>query len=69
MSALSGALPAQTQQMLIDELHKLAGASNGTLGVSAVLGLLLALWSASRGMSGMMTALDIAYEEKRPAVS
>ena len=64
VSALSGVLPAQTQQMLIDELHKLAGASNGTLGVSAVLGLLLALWSASRGMSGMITALDIAYEEK-----
>jgi membrane protein len=64
VSALSGVLPAQTQQLLIDELHKLAGASNGTLGVSAVLGLLLALWSASRGMSGMITALDIAYEEK-----
>jgi membrane protein len=64
MSALSGVLPAQTQQLLSDELHKLAGASNGTLGVSAGLGLLLALWSASRGMSGMITALDLAYEEK-----
>jgi membrane protein len=64
VSALSGVLPAQTQQLLSDELHKLASASSGTLGVSAVVGLLVALWSASRGMSGTITALDIAYEEK-----
>jgi membrane protein len=36
-------------------------ASNGKLGIAAGVGLLLALWSASRGMSGMITALDIAY--------
>ena len=29
-----------------------------------LLDSLLALWSASRGMSGMITALNIAYEEK-----
>jgi membrane protein len=64
VSDLSGVLPAQSQQLLVDELHKLASTSNGTLGVSAAIGLLLALWSASRGMSGLITALNIAYEEK-----
>jgi membrane protein len=63
VSDLSGVLPAQSQQLLVDELHKLASASNGTLGVSAAIGLVLALWSASRGMSGLITALNIAYEE------
>jgi membrane protein len=64
VGALSGVLPEPTQQLLVDELHKLVSASSGTLGVSAGVALLLALWSASRGMSGLITALDIAYEEK-----
>jgi membrane protein len=63
VGALSGVLPDQTRQMLADELHQLVTASSGTLGISAVLGLLLAVWSASRGMSGLITALNIAYEE------
>src|SRR3954466_7057276 len=35
VSALSGVLPEQTQQLLADELHKLASASTGSLGLSA----------------------------------
>jgi membrane protein len=50
--------------MIAEQLHKLVTASSGTLGISAVVALLLALWSASRGMSGMITALDIAYQQK-----
>jgi membrane protein len=63
MSALSGVLPDQSRQLLADELHKLVSASSGTLGLSAFFGFLLALWSASRGMSGLISALNIAYEE------
>jgi membrane protein len=32
VSNLSGVLPDQSQQLLVDEPHKLASASNGTLG-------------------------------------
>jgi membrane protein len=64
VAALSGILPAQTQELLTQQLHQLVEASGGALGISAVVGLILALWSASRGMSGMITALNIAYEEK-----
>jgi membrane protein len=49
--------------MLSDELHTLVTSSTGALGLSAIIALLLALWSASRGMSGLITALNIAYEE------
>lgn len=64
VGALSGVLPDQSRQLLADELHSLVTASSGTLGVSAGIALLLALWSASRGMSGLITALNIAYEQK-----
>ncbi len=64
MGAATGMLPGQARDMLQQELHQLATASTGALGLSAVVGLLFALWSASRGMSGMMTALNIAYGEQ-----
>jgi membrane protein len=63
MGALSGVLPEQSQQMISEELHQLASMSGGKLGVGAVISVLFALWTASRGVSGLMTALDIAYEE------
>ena len=68
VSSLSGVLPEQSQQLLSNELHSLVSTSSRiTLGISAIISLLFALWSASRGMSGMITALDIAYgqEERR----
>src|SRR4051812_13216472 len=58
VAALSGVLPAQTQELLSQQLHNLVEASNGALGTAAVVGLLLALWSASRGMSGLITAIN-----------
>jgi membrane protein len=64
VGALSEVLPAETQQLLVEQLHKLVEASNGALGVGAALGVVLALWSALGGMSGLITALNIAYEEK-----
>jgi membrane protein len=63
VGSLSGFLPEQAQQMLSAELHTLVSSSTGALGISAILALLLALWSASRGMSGLITALNIAYDE------
>jgi len=64
VAALSGVLPGQTQELLSQQLHSLVKGSSGALGFAAIVGLLLALWSASRGMSGLITAVNIAYEEK-----
>ncbi len=64
IGSLSKVLPPESTQVIADQLHKLVSASSGTLGISAIVALLFALWSASRGMSGMITALDIAYQQK-----
>lgn len=63
VNSLSTLLPAETTQLLSSELHSLTSASTGTLGISAIVSLLLALWSASRGMSGLINALNIAYQQ------
>ena len=64
VGALAGVLPPETLDLLRAQLHTLAEASSGALGLGAGMGLVLALWSASRGMSGLVTAINIAYEEK-----
>lgn len=63
VNALSGVLPESARQLVGTELHQIVTTSGGALGFGAVLGILFALWTASRGMSGMMSALDIAYGE------
>ena len=67
VAALSGMLPQAAQKLIEDELQQIVSSSHSALGFGAIVGLLFALWSASRGMSGLMSALDIAYsqEEKR----
>jgi membrane protein len=67
INAISGLLLPSAQKLIGDELHQLISTSGGALSFGAIIGLLIALWSASRGMSGMISALDIAYgqEEKR----
>ena len=64
VASLSSILPQETAQMIGDELHKLVTAPQGSLSISAGIALLLALWSASRGLSGLISAFNIAYEQK-----
>ena len=62
--SLSTVLPPETTKMVADELHSLVTAPSGSLSISAVVTLVIALWSASRGMSGLITGFDIAYDQK-----
>ena len=64
MNALSNMLIPSAKQLIGTELHQLVTTSSGTLGFGVVIGILIALYSASRGMSGMISAVNIAYGEK-----
>jgi membrane protein len=44
-------------------LQQLVAASSKSLGLGAVIGIAIALWSGVRGMTGLMTALNIAYDQ------
>lgn len=63
VNAMAGLLPESSRQLIGTELHQIVSASGGALGIGVILGILFALWSTSRGMSGLMSALNMAYGE------
>jgi membrane protein len=63
VQSLSGMLPPSTVKLIGDELRQLVSASSKSLGLGAVIGIVIAIWSSVRGMTGMMTALNIAYAQ------
>lgn len=76
IEALMAIMPPGAAGLLGNQMREVASTSSSTLGWSAGLGILLSLWSANKGMSSMMRALNIAYNEeesrgfvKRTAVS
>jgi membrane protein len=60
VQSLSGMLPPSTVELIGGGLQQLVSASSKSLGVGAVIGIAIALWSGVRGMTGIMTALNIA---------
>lgn len=64
---LAGIVPPAVLEIIRDQLLRLAGQSNSTLGLALVFSLALALWSASAGVKALFEALNIAYgeDEKR----
>jgi membrane protein len=64
MASIGQMLPPQAYQILDQQLSSVAATSGGALTFGAIGGLLLALWSAARGMKAMLIALDITYDEE-----
>ena len=67
LQVLGGFLPADVASLVADQLHGLTRASEGTLGVSLLISVAVALWGATRGVKGLISGLNIVYgeEEKR----
>ncbi len=61
---LAGFLPGDALNILKAQAHMVASAPSQGLTFGVVLGLLLTLWSASRGVNALITALNITYEEQ-----
>ena len=57
-------LPRDSQQLISDQLAAITSSSGGALTIGLLVSLLLALWSASSGTSSLMTAVNLAYDEK-----
>jgi membrane protein len=63
-SSFAGVMPPDVQSMLTTQMKDIASGANGTLGLGAIAGFLFTLWSASKGMKALFTALNIAYDEE-----
>ena len=61
---LRGVIPDDGWRILNDQLTAVASAQTSKLGISALVALVVALWSAGAGVRAMMTALNIAYHER-----
>jgi membrane protein len=64
INSMSGILPGSSRDLISSELHSLVSSSGSALSIGVVIGILIALYSASRGMTGLISALDIAYGEE-----
>jgi membrane protein len=63
-TGLSGILPAEARQLLGEQMQRIAGTADRTLGWTAAGSLLFALFSAMKGATALIAALNIAYDER-----
>ncbi len=60
-AALQGMVPPAMAELVTGELARLAAQPQDGLGIGAVFGLLLALWSANGGTKAILEGLNIAH--------
>ena len=62
-STLSAA-PAEVRELVTAQLEAIVASAGGDAVVGAVIGIVLALWSASSGVGHVIEAINRAYDEK-----
>jgi membrane protein len=63
LNSVTTALPGQARQVITDQVTLLAS-RRSTLGIGLILSIVIALWSASAGISNLLTAINVAYDEQ-----
>jgi membrane protein len=63
VDTLAKNLPHSAAELIATQLENITSNSGGSLSVGFVVSILAALWSASSGMSNLITAVNIAYDE------
>ena len=64
IAQLTTVMPAQVAQLIGDQLMQVVGTSGGKKGLGLAVALAIALYGATKGAGAIVTALNIAYEEK-----
>jgi membrane protein len=60
---LLGAAPEEVRELVIAQLQSITQDANAAVGLAAVIGILIALWSASSGVKHLIEAINTAYDE------
>ncbi len=64
LDLLAGIVPDAARMVLAEQLQRITSAADRSLGIGAVIALLLALWSAAKGVKSLMVALNVVYHEQ-----
>ncbi|HWL67074.1 MAG TPA: YihY/virulence factor BrkB family protein [Geminicoccus sp.] len=64
LEALQGVLPPSAFELVRDRVQDVATAGRTRLSSSLAVSLAVALWSAMNGVKSIITALNVAYEER-----
>jgi membrane protein len=64
LRTLAVMLPEGSFAIVQDQIARVLAKGSGSLGLTFVFGLLLALWSANAGMKAIMDALNVVYDEE-----
>lgn len=64
VAALDPIFPREVRRFLAEQLTRSIAHSDRALSIGAVTSIALSLWSATRGTKVLITAINVAYEEK-----
>ncbi|MGV3650299.1 MAG: YihY/virulence factor BrkB family protein [Devosia sp.] len=64
LALLDGIVPPAALGLIADQLTRLAARPADTLGITLLISLAIALWSASAGVKAMFEAMNVAYAEE-----
>lgn len=64
VSLLAQVIPADAMGPIEEQVDRVAASSTGSLGITFLISLALALWSANAGMKAVIDALNVAYGER-----
>lgn len=64
LDGLLTALPPGAGEIVQNQLRDVVATSHGGVGIAAILGLLVSVYSAAKGMKVLIEAMNLAYDEK-----
>jgi membrane protein len=64
LEGLTQVVPPAVAELVLEQAVELAGSQEGGLSFAAVIGLGIALWSASAGVGALMQGVNVAYDER-----
>jgi membrane protein len=63
IASLTQTLSPETAKLVGEQIRQVTAGAGGALGLATVLGIAIALWSASSGMKALITGINMTYDE------
>lgn len=64
LQSVAQLMPENAAAIVMDQARGVAGSHEKGLGLAAILGFALAIWSASRGVGSLMQGINVAFDKR-----